>query len=300
MTTDPRLLLTGYANDSLEAAEQRRLAEAALADQEIFDAMVGEETWRHVLRDEDLRQDLLDELALSDPAVQRRRSWLVRARPAFGAAAALAAAALAFVVIRPMMPTEPPTPGQAPAAPPAATRSIGDLTPKSLETSPAPISRRLELSYSLERRTPSGVQAVVDYPWAGGEQLRVRLRGDDEVSIYLFARSQGDDVYGVLFPERAAEERPRRLNDTGFALPWLVMDSTPDDEELILVVTTSPWEGFKRQAEIPAAELDALLATAEEKLRTLSWRRTALDDRVRLEVAEPPSDLALVLRLMGE
>ena len=52
-------LLGGYATDTLSEAERRALFEAALEDQELFDALAKEDALRDVLRDPSARQQLI-------------------------------------------------------------------------------------------------------------------------------------------------------------------------------------------------------------------------------------------------
>lgn len=66
-------LLGGYATDTLSDAERRALFEAAIEDQELFDALAKEQALRDVLQDPSVRQQLIVALG---PA---RESFAVRA-----------------------------------------------------------------------------------------------------------------------------------------------------------------------------------------------------------------------------
>jgi len=76
---DIEKLLGGYATATLSDAERRALFEAALEDQELFDALAKEHTLRDVLQDPAARAQLLEALG---PARQRFRvrvwRWLQR------------------------------------------------------------------------------------------------------------------------------------------------------------------------------------------------------------------------------
>ena len=52
-------------------------------------------------------------------------------------------------------------------------------------------------------------------------------------------------------------------------------------------------------AELPDEALEAEIEVAETRLEALSWRRRVAGEHVRIELAEPPPDLVLVLRVLG-
>ena len=78
------------------------------------------------------------------------------------------------------------------------------------------------------------------------------------------------------------------------------MDDSPEDEQLVLVVSTQPWPpaGSGRDT-VQASELDAALARAEGSFGSLNWRLSEVDNRVRLTVEEGEGALVVVLRLLG-
>jgi hypothetical protein len=85
---DIQKLLGGYATGTLTAEEQRALFEAALTDQELFDALAREEALRDALSDPAARAHLL--AALDDVPAPWYRAWW---RPMVVMAAALLAVA---------------------------------------------------------------------------------------------------------------------------------------------------------------------------------------------------------------
>jgi len=133
---DAQKLLGGYATGTLTADEQAALFEAALQDQELFDALAREQALRELLGDPAARAQVL--AAIDDaPAPWYRRWW----RPVPVAALATALALIALVAVRqsaraprplrmakldlstvrrpePVAPLPPP-PDVMPAAPPA-------------------------------------------------------------------------------------------------------------------------------------------------------------------------------------
>ncbi len=85
---DIQKLLGGYATDTLSEAERRALFEAALDDQELFDALAKEEALRDVLRDRSARLQLMEALGPArEPVAGRGWGWL--RRPAVLGAAAV-------------------------------------------------------------------------------------------------------------------------------------------------------------------------------------------------------------------
>lgn len=83
---DIRKLIGGYASDTLSNSERRALLEAALENQELFDALAKEQGLRDVLQDETARQQLLEALGPAREYSPRRR-WLWLPKPAALAAA---------------------------------------------------------------------------------------------------------------------------------------------------------------------------------------------------------------------
>lgn len=99
---DVEKLLGGYATETLTEAERKALLEAALANQELFDALAEEEALRELLSDSRCRRQLLALLgAKPEPVYRRFLAWLGRPA-AWGALAGSAAAVvlLAGIVMR--------------------------------------------------------------------------------------------------------------------------------------------------------------------------------------------------------
>ncbi len=91
MSDDLRDLIGRYASGSLTEEEQKRLFEAALEDQDLFDELAREQGIRQLLAEPGARERLIG--ALQPP--KRTAAWFL------AAAAGVAAAALIFVVMRP-------------------------------------------------------------------------------------------------------------------------------------------------------------------------------------------------------
>ena len=123
-------LLGGYATGTLTTAEQQALFEAALEDQQLFDQLAQEQALRDLLHEPEAKAQVLE--ALDQP----RRSWFVRPRAWWPAAATLAVACTALVVMfavrrqqdkpvavatyRPLPAARPSPSTETPVAPPAA------------------------------------------------------------------------------------------------------------------------------------------------------------------------------------
>ncbi|MDQ2948576.1 MAG: hypothetical protein M3Y27_22000 [Acidobacteriota bacterium] len=152
-------LLGGYATNTLTEAERKSLFEAALADQELFNALQAEETLRDLLDDVESRHAI--ERALRQAASQQpRRHWLMPAWAWGLAGSAVATAALIFAVLMPKVmhnekvevavskPTLPVvTPGVAvQESPPvgALRENMGPVARrKSVASSEAPVAREI-------------------------------------------------------------------------------------------------------------------------------------------------------------
>ena len=356
--TDPVHLISGYATETLSQDEQRHLYRAALDDQEVFDRLVEEESWRQIFEAPGVRDELLQALtetpaANVTPEVRRRtspagtRSWLGVLRGSkrgsrryvppmvMGtAAAALLAIALIprWIELGMTGPVEETAP-RAAATPSTeltpkgygARQSTGTETPvndfvaKSFDSSksdgadvplqPKSSTRGLQskspdgilnISYALELNQPGGTREVPDsWVFRAGDQFRLKLGIDFDAWLYLFNRATGDAVYTLLYPRDSSEHVPLRSSQD-VILPadtWLTMDATPEDEQLVLVVSAKSWAFAAGRKTIPASELDAALAEVEARFASLHWRRSEVGERVRLSVEDAES-LAVVIRLL--
>jgi hypothetical protein len=94
-----RKLLGGYATNSLTEAERKALFEAALDDQELFDALQQEEALKELLADPASRNQIHRAL-IEAPVSRPVRAWFSEARLWGGLAGTVAAAALIVAVIR--------------------------------------------------------------------------------------------------------------------------------------------------------------------------------------------------------
>ena len=120
MTSDQaRKLLGGYATNSLTEAERKALFEAALDDQELFDALQQEEALKELLADPASRSQI--QQALTEAPVPRPTAWWSRAWLWGGVAGAVAAAVLIVIAIRPTQQPKYQVARVAPPAPPTVS-----------------------------------------------------------------------------------------------------------------------------------------------------------------------------------
>ena len=94
-----RKLLGGYATNSLTEAERKALFEAALEDQELFDALGHEQALKELLADPASRNQIQLALAGQPVASTRRVAWWSRGWAWGSLAGAMAAAVLIFAVV---------------------------------------------------------------------------------------------------------------------------------------------------------------------------------------------------------
>jgi len=112
---EARKLLGGYATDTLTASEQRALFEAALEDQELFNALQDEQALKQLLADPGSREAIQRELKQS--AETRRSPWWSSAWVWGGVAGAAAAAVLIVAMIHQNRPAARSAPVEVASAP---------------------------------------------------------------------------------------------------------------------------------------------------------------------------------------
>ena len=160
---DIRKLLGGYATGTLTESERRALFEAALDDQELFNALQQEQALKSFLDDPEARVQLRQALERqsSGKAEASRKWWWI-----WTGAAGAVAAALLFAVLR-----SNPTPGrkqtvevasleksQTGGAPAQATTQTGAAVPETKESTRAPIKTA---SGRVVKRTAPSADTVV-------------------------------------------------------------------------------------------------------------------------------------------
>ena len=196
MTDEIRKLLGGYATDTLSERERAALFEAALDDQELFDALQNEDALRELMADpisrEQIRQTLRPAGVGRSPAWWRR-GWFV------GTAGLAVAAAIVIAVVQ----------WQRPVVRPAPTVQMAQKVepkieaPSPVETPAAEAPRRLEKK-SLRQFRPKA-EVAASAPVAGlvrpeqqqQQQVLGQLQGQDQSTqaINGFAAGAGAPLY---------------------------------------------------------------------------------------------------------
>jgi hypothetical protein len=161
-------LLGGYATGTLTEEERRTLFQAALRDQELFDALAGEQPLKELLEDPAARGRLLAVVGERKPTLlESLRAWLAQPSTWAVAGGVAAAFALAVVVIQVGKPPAAPAPTlvakrevprrpelespAAPAAPPlvskgGAPRAMAPETTAETEREAIPQERQAKLA----------------------------------------------------------------------------------------------------------------------------------------------------------
>ena len=154
MTQDEiRKLLGGYATNALSADERRILFQAALEDQELFNALQDEDNLRELLADPVTREQLRRVLEAPDRSVRRPSFW--SRRWMFGVAIpALAAVILIVVMNRANAPRLIAPASEVASAPPTQRREPPPLAPPKREV-PAP---KLEASAPQAKKELAPIQ----------------------------------------------------------------------------------------------------------------------------------------------
>jgi len=137
MANDARELIGGHATSTLQEHEQRRLYEAALEDQALFDELVDEEALREALEDGPTRASLLDVLR-EEPTPAWWRAFNLRM--ALTAAAVVMTAALGVIVYRELQrePSVDVARAPAPSAGEAPHESDAPVPPRESTSAPVP------------------------------------------------------------------------------------------------------------------------------------------------------------------
>jgi hypothetical protein len=126
-----RKLLGGYATNTLTESERSALFEAALDDQELFNALQQEQVLKSLLDDPAARAEVRQ--ALDRPSGKPREAWRLRWWAWGGAVGAVAAAAVLLVVFRPT----PATLGERPVEIASAGKPADAIAPPEGTTSPS-------------------------------------------------------------------------------------------------------------------------------------------------------------------
>jgi hypothetical protein len=177
---DLEKLLGGYATGTLTAEERQALMEAALEDQQLFDALAREEALRDVLSDRAARARLLAALD-RQPARWYRRAWSSMPLRAFAAAAALAIAVGAGYWMWHSEQRQAVTevavlkPAAIPAPPAAAAENSAAGAPARKEA--RALARRLPAGSSAFRRNAPGDPIVVIQTAHAGAQSTSDVMG---------------------------------------------------------------------------------------------------------------------------
>lgn len=136
--SEARKLLGGYLTGTLTQDEAKALFEAAIEDQELFEELIRSEPVREVVADPSTRAELLR--SLDEPA--RSRPWWKRRWAAVGGgAAAIACAALVFIVLSHR--TEPVAPVQVAQSTTTVREPVPvEQPPETAPARPAPARRK--------------------------------------------------------------------------------------------------------------------------------------------------------------
>ncbi|HTC88034.1 MAG TPA: DUF4384 domain-containing protein [Bryobacteraceae bacterium] len=150
MTQDEiRKLLGGYATNALSADERRILFQAALEDQELFNALQDEDSLRELLADPVTRDEVRRVLEASDSHMRRPSFW--SRRWMFGVAIpALAAVILIVVMNRANAPRLIAPVSEVASAPPTQSREMAPPAPAPKLEARAPQAKKQSAPIQLE------------------------------------------------------------------------------------------------------------------------------------------------------
>jgi hypothetical protein len=170
-----RKLLGGYATNALSADERRVLFEAALEDQDLFDALQNEDALKELLDDPVLRDQVRPVLVI--PAKHTRGTEFSWRRWAFGVLIPAAVAVIAIVVMNranapKLISMSQPAPAASPAVattalpkplpPPAAKKQSPPVRAPQAQANPAPV--QLESARRFDAPAASAFRAAAVRP----------------------------------------------------------------------------------------------------------------------------------------
>lgn len=303
MADKPRHLLSGYAAGILDRDEHHDLMAAALEDQDVFDRLVEEESWRRIFNAPGMRRELLE--TLDEPGrLARFFNWL-RLPQAQVAMGTLAMSLMMVFLVPSWMNSKsavPLTPESVVPEELVAKSAQTEFVAKSVPVPAAQLADVRSLSFGLELLKPTETRPVAEgYRFQAGDEFRVHLETDFPAWVYLFNRAEGDDVYTVVYPRTLQERTSRQGNLLVPAAESLAMDETPDDERLVLVVSTAPWSLLEGEPDtIAYQDLEDALSRAEGELAATNWRRSIEGEKIHLKIADPRGELLFVERLLAE
>ncbi len=317
MSTDPRDLVGGYLAGTLTDDEQRRLLEAALTDQALFDELTAAEPLRQLLAEPALRLEL-HASAVERPGIRERIAAWLRPPARWALAGGLAAGLVAVLAIR-FLPVTDSVPGGR-QHPSAGADSGSEFTARSFD--PTAVRSVWSISWALEVGQPpvdepssdNGPQAAssqrlrptaasekpprqVDdtYVFTRGERFCLRFEADFEAHVYLFKQAADEPTATVLSPQDA-------LSPGTFTVPgpgeWIELGDRPGDETLVMVLAPAALPSLDfAEPSVSGQRLDEEMTRIEHELRADATRRLTDRGRVRLEIAHPGRDWAAVVRM---
>jgi hypothetical protein len=193
MTQDEiRKLLGGYATNTLTERERTALFEAALEDQELFDALQNEDALREALADPIAREQIRQ--ALEPLAAGQRRAWWMRGRLIGTASVAVAAAITIAIVVWQRSPARM-APAVQIAQNPIEPKLQAPKTepPSAAPAIPVPRTKRLARVDAVREVAPAPRPAP---PPAAGLALPEQIQGQGQQQA--FGQQQGQDQNGAI------------------------------------------------------------------------------------------------------
>ncbi|MCC6364618.1 MAG: hypothetical protein IT165_13945 [Bryobacterales bacterium] len=206
-----RNMIGGYASGNLSPQEKEKLFEAALHQQDLFDALMGEQALKDFLEQPGVKAELVEALQPKPTLWRRLRQWFT-SPAAYAAAGALAAAAVLIVVVlnRPsshqaaVEMTEPPLPmvTETTTPPPAAERepATAPSKRKDMAAPPAPkpgvAQTPIPQQNPEERRQQAG--SALDQLSSKREQAALRDEAQQSLPTNAPAAAPGGLASGVI------------------------------------------------------------------------------------------------------
>jgi hypothetical protein len=160
-----------------------------------------------------------------------------------------------------------------------------------------------QVTYAIELKG-DGVPMRVreDHDFRSGDRFRFIIKPGFSAYVYMLNRGTGESKYTILFPlSKEVSQNPIRPDTEqpvpGDSASWMKMNSSPGEEDFVLIVSMVPLPEFTEKATLSVDDCERALAMVDRQYHPASSRRFEDGDSVRLFAADPGHDLAMILRI---
>lgn len=296
-----RKLLAGYATNNLTEAERKSLFEAALNDQELFDALHEEQALKDLLDDPVSREQIRHALEEKTPA-PARAAWWTRWWAWTGAATAVAAVVLTFAITRwngfeankEFASLNARAPAAATPAPGAATNAPPVVKSEPAAATPAPVAKPREKS-SSDSKTVEQLRAskrVRDSNSFGAMRARPANERTDQIALAAPpAAGRAGGAAAPPPPAVSAQEQAQVIAQAPAPAPAQLQSDVQNRSQQ---AQTQVVDGLPDQVQTQArgAQLAASTALLKSTIAPMSYSLLKLNSDGTYQALPPNADLS--------